>query len=136
MRYHAAMGALALILFAAPGEAFHGHAPSASTQSQSRAYAHFLAGYLDYREGKLDAALESYQKALKYAGDDPDILYEIGNVQVKKGRLTEARDALRRALAADEGHTRSRYLLAGILAASGESDRALQEYARVVKDDP
>lgn len=110
--------------------------PDRSPRTDSHAYAYFLAGYIDSREGKLDAALGSYRKALRYAGDEPDILYEIANVLVKKGRLPEAREELGKALAIDEGHTRSRYLLAGILAASGERGKAMAEYDRVLKEDP
>src|SRR3990170_609109 len=136
MRTIAATGALALFLLSAPAGAFHGYANPMNAQIGARAYSHFLAGYLDFREGNLDAALESYTKALKYAGDEPDILYEIASVHVKKGRLPEARAALEKALAGDESHTRSRYLLAGILAASGDREKALAQYDRVLKEDP
>ena len=136
MRTIIATWALALLLLAAPAAAFPGSGGSVDPRKDARAYSHFLSGYLDFRDGNLDGALESYQKALKYAGNEPDILYEIANVHVKKGRLPEARAELVKALAEDEGHTRSRYLLAGILAASGERDKALAEYERVVKDDP
>jgi len=136
MRTITATGALALLLLAAPAAALHGYGASINTQREARAYGLFLAGYLEYRDGNLDGALESYRKALKYAGDEPDILYEIANVLVKKGRLPEARAELEKALAANEGHKRSRYLLAGILAASGEREKALAEYGRVLKEDP
>jgi len=136
MRSYVAMGALALFLFTARAEAFPGAAVPMSAPLDASAYSYFLSGYLDYRGGNLDRALESYQKALKFAGDEPEILYEIANVYVKKNRIQEARATLQTALAADPGHTRSRYLLAGILAVSGESGRALEEYRRVVEEDP
>ena len=136
MRSIVATGGMALLLFLAPAGASTGVAGAIPPRTDSRAYAYFLSGYLDSREGKLDAALGSYRKALKYAGDDPDILYEIANVLVKKGRLPEGREELEKALAIDAGHTRSRYLLAGILAASGERGKALAEYDRVLKEDP
>ncbi|MBP2687728.1 MAG: Anaphase-promoting complex, cyclosome, subunit 3, partial [Deltaproteobacteria bacterium] len=136
MRTIAATGALALLLFSAPAGASGPKAIPVNAQAGSRAYSHFLAGYLDFRKGNLDGALESYKKALKYAGNEPDILYEIASVHVKKGRLPEARAELEKALAADEGHTRSRYLLAGILAVSGEREKALAGYDRVVKEEP
>ncbi len=106
MRTITATGALALLLLAAPAAAFQGYGASMNTQLEARAYSLFLAGYLDYREGNLDGAIESYQKALKYAGNEPDILYEIANIHVKKGRLPEARAELEKVLAAEEGHTR------------------------------
>src|SRR5512135_3605310 len=136
MRILVATGALALLLFLAPAGASKAYARPMGPRYEARAYASFLAGYLDSREGNLDNALASYRKALKYAGDEPDILYEIANVLVKKGRLQEARAELEKALKVDEGHTRSRYLLAGILAASGEREKALAEYGRVLKEDP
>ena len=136
MRILVATGALALLLFLAPAGASNGYAGPIRPRYDARAYASFLAGYLDSREGNLDSALGSYRKALKYSGNEPYILFEIANVLVKKGRLPEARAELEKALAADERHTRSRYLLAGILAASGEREKALAEYGRVLKEDP
>ena len=132
MRILVATGALALLLFLATAGASDAVAGPATQRSDARAYASFLAGYFDFREGNLDKALESYRRALKYAGNEPDILYEIANILVKKGRLPEARAELEKALAEEEGHTRSRYLLAGILAASGEREKALAEYGRVL----
>ncbi|TFH32602.1 MAG: tetratricopeptide repeat protein, partial [Deltaproteobacteria bacterium] len=129
-------GGLALLLFLAPAGASIGAAAPNPSRYDSRAYTYFLAGYLDSREGNLDAALGSYRKALKYADDEPDIRYEIANVLVKKGRLPEAREELEKALAVDAGHSSSRYLLAGILAASGDREKALAEYDRVLKEDP
>ena len=129
-------GGLALLLFLSPAGASSGVAGPIRPRTDARAYTHFLAGYLDFREGNLDGALAAYRKALKYAGEDPDILFEIANVLVKKGRLPEAREVLKKALAADEGHTRSRFLLAGILAASGEREKAPAEYGRGLKEGP
>ena len=103
MRILVATGGLALLLFLAPAGASNGYAGQGSPRNDARAYADFLAGYLDSREGNLDGALGSYKKALKYAGDEPDILYEIANIHVKKGRLPEARVELEKALAADGG---------------------------------
>ncbi|HEX7518978.1 MAG TPA: tetratricopeptide repeat protein, partial [Candidatus Deferrimicrobium sp.] len=136
MRILVATGGLALLLFLALAGASNGYADPIGPRYDARAYAYYLAGYLDSREGNLDGALGSYRKALKYAGDEPDILFEIANVLVMKGRLPEAQAELEKILAADEGHTRSRYLLAGILAASGEREKALAEYGRVLKEDP
>ena len=136
MRSIVATGGLALLLFLTPAGAFNGGAEPIPPRYDPRAYASFLSGYLDSREGNLDAALGSYRNSLKYAGDEPDIHYEIANVLVKKGRLQEAQAGLEKALAVDEGHTRSRYLLAGILAASGDREKALAEYNRVLKEDP
>ncbi|HSQ15920.1 MAG TPA: tetratricopeptide repeat protein, partial [Candidatus Binatia bacterium] len=136
MRTVVATGGLALLLFLAPAGASSGIAGPLPPRHDPRAYASFLSGYLDAREGNFDNALGSYRKALKYAGDEPDIRYEIANVLVKKGRLPDAREELEKALAADEGHTKSRYLLAGILAASGERGKAMAEYDRVLEEDP
>ena len=83
MRILVATGGLALLLFLAPAGAPNGHAGPIGPRHDARAYAHFLAGYLDSREGNLDNALGSYRKALKYSGTEPDILFEIANVLVK-----------------------------------------------------
>src|SRR4030042_1947141 len=109
----------AAFLFAHDAGAFHRNAKGVAERLQGRAYSEFLSGYLHYREGNLDAALESYRKALRYQQDEPEILYEIANVLVKKGQLSEGKEYLGKALAVDPKHARSPYLLAGVLAATG-----------------
>jgi tetratricopeptide (TPR) repeat protein len=98
------LGALALFLLSGDAFAFHGNKAMASARVQARAYSLFLSGYLSYREGNLDAALEAYRNALKYAENEPEILYEIGNVLVKKGNLAGAKEMMEKALSADDAH--------------------------------
>ena len=126
----------AALLFAPDAGAFRKNATGAADRLKGRAYFQFLTGYLLYRGGDLDAALESYRKALRYQQDEPEILYEIANVLVKKGQLSEGKEYLEKALAVDEKHARSRYLLAGILAATGDKEKAISLYSQAISDDP
>ncbi|MBK5095554.1 MAG: tetratricopeptide repeat protein, partial [Deltaproteobacteria bacterium] len=123
-------------LIARDAGAFHGNSKAASARLQGRAYSQFLSGYLHYREGDLDAALESYREALRYQENEPEILFEVANVLVKKGKLSEARQYLEQALVIDQDHARSLYLLAGILAATGDREKAISLYSRAVSDNP
>ena len=125
----------AVLLTAHDGGAFHGNATAVGARLQGRAYSEFLSGYMHYRAGDLDAALDSYRKALRYRENEPAILYETANVLVKKGRFEEAREYLEKALAVDDTHVRSRYLLAGILASSGDREKAISLYSRVLSDE-
>lgn len=107
-----------------------------ATHARGRAYAAFLSGYLAYREGRLDDALTEFGKAQEYAGqDEPEILFETANILVKKGRLVEAGKMLGRVLQADDNNVRARYLLSGVQAATGQKDKALAGYQRILADD-
>ena len=98
-------------------------------------YTDFLAGYMEYRAGNFDAALEWYKKALKAAPNNPDILYEVANVQVKKGKIPEAKEILQKLLDANPTHANARLLFAGVLAAAGDNAGALREYERAAAED-
>src|SRR5512139_3940207 len=111
MKIRILTGAMALFLFAGSAWAFRGADARPGGRLLGGAYSNFLTGYMEYRDGNLDGALEAYTKALRFAEGEPDILYEIANVLVKKGKLPEAQGYLEKALASDETHTRSRYLL-------------------------
>src|SRR4030067_695529 len=100
------------LLFAHDAGAFHKNVTGVAERLQGRAYFQFLSGYLHYREGNLDAALESYRKALRYQQDEPEILYESANVLVKKGQLSEGKEYLEKGLAGDPKPGRSPHLLA------------------------
>src|SRR4030066_1865756 len=99
----------AALLFAHDAGAFPRTPAGVAGRLQGRAYSQFLTGYLHYREGNLDAALESYRKALRYQQDEPDILYEIANVLVKKGQLSAGKEYLEKALAIDPKTAPARY---------------------------
>src|SRR5512143_2665114 len=108
MRTRIVTGAVALFLFAGNAWAFHGNGGRWSGRFLGGAYSNFLIGYMQYRDGNLDGALDAYTKALRFADGEPEILYEIANVLVKKGKLPEAQEYLEKALASDGTHTRSR----------------------------
>jgi tetratricopeptide (TPR) repeat protein len=56
-------------------------------------------GYSYYRLGKLQDAVDSYQKSLKYSPDDSDVLYNMGVADLDRGMYDEAADAFKRAFA-------------------------------------
>ncbi len=130
--------ALALLLVAGNAIAFPiSSGTRSAVHSRGRAYASFLSGHLAYREGRLDDALADFRTAQEYAGgDEPEILFETANILVKKGQLADAGKVLVRVLAADDNNVRARYLLSGVQAATGEKEKALAGYQRILADDP
>ena len=99
MKKHVITGILALFFLASNGEAALKDIFSKGIRPAGASYTDFIAGYIEYRAGNLDAALELYRKALKAAPNNPDILYEIASVQVKKGQVSDAKETLRKVLA-------------------------------------
>jgi tetratricopeptide (TPR) repeat protein len=108
-----------------------------ATHARGRAYASFLSGYLAAREGRLEDALSDFRKAQEYAGEDePEILFEMAGVLVKRGQLVDAGKALERVLSAEDNNARARYLLSGVQAATGRKEQALEGYRRILAGDP
>jgi hypothetical protein len=62
MKTYLTLGALALLLFAAGGDAIGGRTPAKGARVRGGTYADFLAGHLEYRAGNLDKALEWYRR--------------------------------------------------------------------------
>jgi tetratricopeptide (TPR) repeat protein len=57
-------------------------------------------GWLRFRQGRLDEALELLEKANRFAPEDPELLEHLGQVYAAQGRIAEASATWRRALAA------------------------------------
>ena len=64
----------------------------------------YLFGYLKASKGEMDVGLECLSLARQLTPDNPQIPYTMGVVLQKAGKLAEAVDAYRAAVAIDRGH--------------------------------
>ncbi len=62
-------------------------------------------GWVQYRRGEFDAALPALQQAVDKVPDSPLLRYHLGMAQFRAGRLDQARENLRLALAPGKGFT-------------------------------
>ncbi len=90
-------------------------------------------------DGNLDQAETECREILRRAPDHEDAAYLLGRVLERAGRLVEAAEFLRRAIAADPTHGPYHTSLGEVLNAAGDSDGAieiLREAVRLAPDDP
>ncbi|HED66518.1 MAG TPA: tetratricopeptide repeat protein, partial [Planctomycetes bacterium] len=98
--------------------------------------AHVNLGYIDHREGKLDAAEAHYRQALEDAPRMADAHTNLAGIELARGRSEEARASLDAALAADPGFVNA-WLLYGVLEEQeGHPEEALARRARAFQVDP
>ena len=89
--------------------------------------------------GNLDQAENECREVLRRTPDHEDATYLLGRVLERAGRLVEAAELLRRAVAADPAYGPYHTSLGEVLNANGDSDGAieiLREAVRLVPDDP
>jgi tetratricopeptide (TPR) repeat protein len=56
-------------------------------------------GWVYYKKGLAEHAVAAFERAIATAPDNPVYQYHLGLAQAKAGKVQQARDALRRALA-------------------------------------
>jgi tetratricopeptide (TPR) repeat protein len=78
------------------------------------------------REGKVDAAIATYEALLASAPGVPLVHYNLGAAYKKKGDLPKAEAAMRRALELDPAFVDGYVGLATLLAESGRQDEAIE----------
>lgn len=89
--------------------------------------------------GRIQAAADAYHRAIDADTDDPNVVATLVNLaalQRRLGRLDEATEACRRALAIDEALAPAWYALARTLALRRQLPEALQALARAIELDP
>jgi tetratricopeptide (TPR) repeat protein len=86
--------------------------------------------------GQRKKAIETYQKALKVAPDDPRVEYELGIVYMAEGRFDEARETLKKDVIARPGHLNGRYSLAMTFETQNFRVPALMELLHYLALDP
>lgn len=87
-------------------------------------------------QNKLDEAIAQLKHALKQHPKDPDILEGLGIIFGKTGDYLSSQRFLSKALKVDSSRLLSRYLLACSLAELNKTDKAVQEYKRIIGTNP
>jgi Tfp pilus assembly protein PilF len=120
-----ALPALALVL--APGAAL--------LQAQGNdAEARFNIALMHMREGRLDAAIEEFKKAVKQEPSNPFFLKGLGQAYAQKRKYKEAIESFRKALQANPYYVDVRNDLGMALMLSGDRDEGKKEFLTAYGD--
>ncbi|MBF0443981.1 MAG: tetratricopeptide repeat protein [Magnetococcales bacterium] len=96
----------------------------------------FQQGIKLHQNGKLDAALNSYNSALILQPDNPALLSNIGLALHSKGRLTQAVQAYQKAITIKPDHAQAHYNLGNILKEQKKDKRAIEHYNKAIAVQP
>ncbi|MHC4992362.1 MAG: tetratricopeptide repeat protein [Planctomycetota bacterium] len=101
-------------------------------------YRRSIAGVLELADaliavGSFDAALQQLETLRRTRPRDPVVLAKIGEVQMRAGRLDQARDALDRALVQDPGYAPAHLFLSQIHLRRGDRELALRHAGSCVR---
>jgi tetratricopeptide (TPR) repeat protein len=90
--------------------------------------ANFNLGLLEKRAGNVEAAIASYEEALKARPTYVAVLNNLGLAYVAAGRIAEAEDSYRKAIAVDAKYAPAWLNLGELLDASGRSNDAIAAF--------
>ena len=114
-----------------------GHGPALqSGEGKYDADFYYTFGNNLQAQGKLDAAITSYRKALALRPDHADTHNNLGLALQSLGDLDSAVESYRQALSLRPDDGVSMYNLGNVLAAKGQRDAAVECYRQTVKLDP
>ena len=88
------------------------------------------------RKGEVEAAIETWNKALALDSNDDKANFYLGALLVETGRFADAIPHLDKTLAADPGNPNAHDRLGVALAASGRTDEAIAHFERALTLDP
>jgi predicted Zn-dependent protease len=104
-----------------------------SKDSQNLFWIHYGQGWLDIREGKFDAAVDQFEKALTLRPQDTYILRDLGQVFLMKGNLETAIQKLGQASLLDPKDGSTAFFLGRAYQDKGENQLALENYQKAIK---
>ncbi len=119
------------LLLPVSSQAFHGFG-AAKDRIEGKGYYFFIRGYLSFKTGELDRALDFLTKALDYESGDPVLFTELANVYIKKGKFEIARNYLEKALKLGPDNRRAMELLAGIYSTTDEKKKSIKLYRKLI----
>lgn len=96
----------------------------------------FLQGYALARQGQHDAAVASYQQALRISPEDETALLALGQSQAESGRFADAEHAYRQALRYRPESAQAYLALADLYLQRRQPDLALPNYRESVRYEP
>ena len=102
----------------------------------SSARSHFNLAFNLEKEGRLDEALNSYQRALRLQPDFVDAHFGAGNVFFMKGAYDQAASHYEEVLKRQPGNQGARYNLGNTFLNRGLFDLAARSYEEVLRADP
>jgi protein O-GlcNAc transferase len=105
-------------------------------ENQYYATASSNLGSIFEQQGKLDAAVESYQQALRLKPDYAEVHYNLGNVLKKQGLLEAALESYQRALQFQPNYAQAHNNLGNIFQQQGLLDAALKSYQQALNIKP
>ncbi|HAX78019.1 MAG TPA: hypothetical protein DCY88_19905 [Cyanobacteria bacterium UBA11372] len=88
------------------------------------------------KQGKLDAALEYYQQALKIKPDAAEVHYNLGNVLHLQGKLDAAIESYQQALKIKPEIAQAHHNLGNVFLQQGKLDAAIESYQQALKLKP
>lgn len=106
--------------------------PSAVSQSAQSARTYYNLGMTFLEQGKPDAAISCYRKALALKPDYAEAYVNFGNVLFEQGNLDEAIENHRKALLHKPDFAQAHYNLGNALYAQNKLDEAVECYRRTV----
>jgi len=97
---------------------------------------YFNLGLTLFRQERYEESLLNFQRALEIEPNDPEYLDLLSNAFLELGRLDEAMEAIRAAIAADENYALAHYDLGTVLAQmKGQDAAALRAFKRSLELD-
>ncbi|MGA7645661.1 MAG: tetratricopeptide repeat protein [Terriglobales bacterium] len=109
---------------------------SALKSDPSSWLSNYNLGYACYRTGRFPEAADYLQRAIQIDDKDPDQFIYLARTQMEQGKLTLAAQNAERALQRGPLSPGFHFVLAKILEASGERERAIAEYQAEVAAHP
>ena len=109
------------------------HFQSWSKDAQSLFWVHYGQGWVYIREGKFEAAVEQFQKALSLRPQDPYLLKDLGQALFLKGDLEQAIQKLSQASILDPKDGNAAFFLGRAYQEKGENLLALENFQRAQK---
>jgi tetratricopeptide (TPR) repeat protein len=105
-------------------------------QQPGEAIAHFNVALLYKKQRRYREALSAFEEAVRHGIDQPEDAYaEMGTVHSEMLDAGAAREMFERALHIAPGHIQALFNLAGLCEESGDRDRAIELYERVLSQD-
>jgi tetratricopeptide (TPR) repeat protein len=104
---------------------------AAVAQNPSYADAHFNIGIIRWKNGEVDAAIESFRKAASGRPDQPQYHFRLGQALVREGDMEHAVAELKRAVQLDAANQSAWYQLSQAYRRLGDEGRASQAAAEV-----
>lgn len=104
-----------------------------SKDGQNQFWIHYGQGWIDIREGKFDAAIDQFEKALSLRPQDTYIQRDVGQVFLVKGNFEKAIQKLSQASFLDPKDGTTAFFLGRAYQEKGENRLALENFQKAMK---